>query len=216
MRYFVSSGRRRSADSVARGFRRCIVRLEQLDDRWPPGAAFLTGLPATPTTGLVSAVETAPPGPARRPAAETGLAETGAFAPLTGLADACPILINSFTPMRRSTPSSDRDELASLATSARRASTSVILDAGPLPVGSVSAVSVPAGSAGVSTNGFVLPPPTNYQLDQAATVVAPRPEPDDLPPADLDPGAGVQSAGVRALFDLGHPTTGPFPSNVFT
>src|SRR5262249_33878070 len=147
---------------------------------------------------------------------KTGLAESGTFAPLTSLADPSPILVNPFAPTRLDAPSTNHDEPVCVAAPVRPAPTAGIPEAGPLPIGSVSTVPAPAGPAGASANAFVSPPPTNYQLDQVAAVVAPGPEPDDLPPADLDTGAGVQSAGVRALFDLRHPTTGPFPSNVFT
>jgi hypothetical protein len=47
-----------------------------------------------------------------------------------------------------------------------------------------------------------------FLLDQAVAGLISLPEDDS--------GPGIQSAGVQALFNLDHPTTGPFPSNVFT
>ena len=191
--------------------------IELLEERLPPGDAVFTGLLASdlgqPAAHVTGASLVVPPGLAQRLAG----AATDAFALPTGLADASLSLVSAFAPARRDTPRTTQDEPAPSAAAGSRVSTAGIPEAGSLPVGTASAMAAPPGSASVSLNVAAALPPPNYQLDQAAAaVVAPRPESDDLSPADLDTGAGVQASGVRPLFDLGHPTTGPFPSNVFT
>src|SRR5262249_8375396 len=115
----------------AAGPNKVRLLLEQLEDRLPPGDAFLTGLLATPATGPVPAVQTVPQGPARRLAVDAGLAETDAFAPLTGPADASLILVNPFAPTRRDAPSTNHDEPAPVAAPVRPTPATGIPEAGP-------------------------------------------------------------------------------------
>ncbi len=71
----------------------------------------------------------------------------------------------------------------------------------------------PLGSRGDVSAGVFAPTLADaYLLDQAAAMVGFRSTAD----ADADPDAATRAAGVHALFDLGHPSTGPFPANVFT
>ncbi len=64
---------------------------------------------------------------------------------------------------------------------------------------------MPGTSAGVV---FAAPAPADYRLDQAVAALV-------LPTAPANAGEN-RAGGVRALFDLGHPSTWPFPSNWFT
>src|SRR5262249_33725577 len=83
--------------------------------------------------------------------------------------------------------------------------------------GSLSGSALPPLAAGTSAVVSASPAPANYQLDQAvAALGVPAHDGEELPDSILAAGAGAQSGGVRALFDLGQPTTGPFPANVFT
>ncbi len=90
--------------------------------------------------------------------------------------------------------------------------------ASPAPAEPQTAATFPVsfaapGSRGdVSAGVFALTLANYYLLDQAAAMVGLR----TTAEADLDPDAATRAAGVHALFDLGQPTTGPFPSNVFT
>ena len=197
--------------------------VERLEDRLPPGDAVTAGLlagsliPAGRPEGLsLAEVRIAPPNPSFAYRSARRLPGPGPF-DLTG----------AFTLPAEPTPAAttrDGPQLLSAAEepfsptpAPRHQLVAPPTDAVPRPVDPVVAGPVLAGSASVSANVFVALPPSHYQLDQVvAAVVAPVPEPDDLPAADFDTGPGVQASGVRALFDLGHPTTGPFPSNVFT
>ena len=197
--------------------------VERLEDRLPPGDAVTAGLlagsliPAGRPAGLALAdARLAPQGPASASILAWRVARPGPFD-----------LAGAFTLPAEPTPTAttrDRLQLFSAAEepfspapAPRPQPRTLPADAVPRPVELVAAAPAPAGSASASANVFVALPPSSYQLDQAAAaVVAPALESDDLPSTGLDTGAGVQSSGVRALFGLGHPTAGPFPSKVFT
>ncbi len=202
--------------SRARWLRRFVPYrpfVERLEERLPPGDAVLAGLLAAdflPSTGraagLVPAeVRAAPPGQARR-LADPAPFDLTADLELLGEnpAPASPVAL---APGGLSAAPTLGD-LGAI-TQPRSPARSVA----PIPASPVasapgeggtpySVLGTPHSVHGALTQPRSLGEPTNYQLDQ--TVAA-------LPPAE-----GARAGGVQALFDLGHPTTGPFPSNWFT
>ncbi len=187
--------------------------VERLEDRLPPGDAVVAGLLADGflgrAAGLVPAVTAAPPGQARRLAepapfdlellgGSSGSANPVALAP-GGFA--APGSLGALTQ-----PRSPTDSFAPTAASPV-ASTSGVLSTQysvlSTQYSAVAALTAP-GAPGVSA-GFGFAAPTDYRLDQAvASLVLP-----------VDTSA-TRGTSVQALFDLAHPTTGPFPSNWFT
>ncbi len=194
------------------------LRLEQLEDRLPPGDTVVAGLLAAEflpgrAAGLIPAEGHAvPPGQARR------LANPAPFdlaADLELLADA-PAPVNSGALASRGTAGAHaRGYLGAL--TQRRSPTSSLAP----PLASLVASAPGDGSAqhsALSTQHSVLgaltqprspSTPIDYQLDQAVAALA-------LSAVTLADNEGTRGAPVRALFNLGHPTTGPFPSNWFT
>ena len=190
------------------------LSVEPLEERLPPGDALMGGFLAH---GLFPerAVEFVPVARATTPAPDQWLAEPPDFALLPGITGAT-AEVPFITAERCADTSADRIDSAAFVRAAalRDVPTSEarhLGDSGGLsiPVAAPPPLAPPAPF-------LVTPPMASYFLNQAASAAAPAVDPDSVLPANVDDGARVRSAGVHALFNLGHPTTGPFPANVFT
>ncbi len=191
--------------------------VERLEDRLPPGdavvAGWLVGALMERAAGFIPAEPlAAPPGQARRLAEPQALAaETGDFTLLAGIAAPAAACVRAL----EQTPTTGEPGRVSAGSASLGALTqprSPIHPPKPATVGVALSAPLAGGFTGLAASTMFAPVPvTNHELDQAAAAMGLVHE-----DGDRETGGEVQSSGVRALFDLSQPQTGPFPANVFT
>lgn len=198
-------GRNTSSRNQRTLCRRPLV--ERLEDRLSPGDAVLAGLLA----GGLLPERVAGLNPAAPPAEARRLAEPGHSADdftlpsrVTDDAAGTPAAAEQRTRLDRG----ERLAEGPFARPVAPAHGGVSQDGrGLQDFGSLSGSTLPPLAAGTSAVVFSSPAPANYQLDQAVAALGVSAQDGEESPDSLfDAGAWAQSRGVRALFDLGHPS----------